>query len=123
MSIFDRYESSVPQYDELFDRAGLALNEAASLYAQFVTEILRKMQCPVTLSEIELPIYGNGTFSVGHAVELLFDEYDRFPVVRFSEGMTIPFSDLSVVAADLISNHIFMEIKSADFFRSISADR
>jgi hypothetical protein len=123
MSIFDQYESSVPRYDELFNRAGMAINEAAALYTQFVTEILRVLQTPVPLPDIELPIYGNGEFIIAHACGVLFDEYDRFPVVRFSEGMTVPFAELSVLAEDLISSHIFMEIKSADMYRSITDDK
>lgn len=120
MNTFPQYESSVPRYDELFNRAGMALNEAAALYGQFVAEILRALQTPISLPDIEVPVYDGERFTIMHACGVIFDESERFPVIAFTEGVNISLSDLSVVAADIIASHIFMEIKTADVYRSLN---
>jgi len=120
MNTFAQYDSSVPRYDELFNRAGMALNEAAALYSQFVAEILRALQAPISLPDIEVPVYDGEHFTIMHACGVVFDENERFPLIAFAEGMNIPLSDLSVVAADTVASHIYMEIKTADVYRSIN---
>ena len=120
MNPFPQYDSSVPRYDDLFNRAGMSLNEAAALYSQFVTEILRVLQAPISLPDIEIPVYDGEHFTIMHACGVVFDEAERFPVIAFAEGAKVSLSDLSVVAADVIASHIFMEIKTADVYRSLN---
>jgi len=122
MVFFEGYVSSIPRYDELFDKAGGAINEASFLYAQFVTEVLGRIQGNISLPGIELPLYDGDGFSVSRADEIRFDEEGRFPMVRMSDDSVVPFADFNVVAQDLLAQHIFIEIKTVDMYRALFSE-
>jgi hypothetical protein len=118
--VFDTYRSSVPRYDDLFDRAGQLLNDAAFLYASFVLEILVKLQSDIVLDSVEVPVYAPSGYIVASATRLYLDDEQNVPCVDFDKGIgKIYFRDLNVVAQDLISQYIFIEIKTVDVYRSL----
>jgi hypothetical protein len=120
MSLFDAYQSSVPQYDELFDQAGVHINEASFLYIRFITDLLERIGTQITLDDVAIPVYRDSSFPVMHAHEIFFDEHGRFPMVSMRESAVIPFSELNLVAQDLISQNLFLEIKTADIYRQMN---
>jgi hypothetical protein len=122
MVFFEGYVSSIPRYDELFDKAGGSINEASFLYAQFVTEVLGRIQGEISLPGIEIPVYHGDGFSISHTQEILFDEGQRFPMVRMSDDTMIPFAELNIIAQDLIAQHIFIEIKTVDVYRALFSE-
>jgi hypothetical protein len=118
--IFDSYRSSVQRFDDLFDRSGQLLNEAAFIYTSFVLEILKKIQSDIILDSVEVPVYGSSGYVVALVKRLYLDEDSGVPCVDFDSGIgMIYFSDLNVVAQDLISQYIFIEIKAVDVYRSL----
>jgi hypothetical protein len=118
--IFDSYRSSFSRYDDLFDRAGQLMNDAAFMYASFVTEILKKLQSDIVLDSIEVPFYGSSGYVIAVAKRLFLDDERDRPCVDFENGVgMIYFSDLNIVAQDLISQYIFIEIKTVDVYKSL----
>jgi hypothetical protein len=122
-TIFDSYESSVGRYDALMDKAGTLMNEASFLYTSFVSEILKRLESDIHLSGIVLPLYNGTEYETGTAERIFIDDERGFPHIAFSNGSIVPFSDLNVAAQDLIVQYIFMEIKTADVYRSLFSEQ
>jgi len=109
--LFDSYRSSVSRYDDLFDRAGQLLNDTVLIYTSFVFEILKKLQSDITLDSVEVPVYSSSGYVLAVVKRLYLDDERGVPCVDFDKGIgTLYFSDLNVVAQDLISQYIFIEL-------------
>jgi hypothetical protein len=118
-TIFNSYESSVARYDTLMDKAGTLMNEVSFMYTSFVSEILKRLESDIHLSGIVLPLYNGVEYETGTAERIFTDEERGFPHIAFTNGSLMPFSELNVAAQDLIVQYIFMEIKTADVYRSL----
>jgi len=118
--LFGSYRSSVSRYDDLFDRAGQLLNDTALIYTSFVLEILKKLQSDIALDSVEVPVYSSSGYVLAVVKRIYLDDERGDPCVDFDKGIgTFYFSDLNVVAQDLISQYIFIEIKTVDVYRSL----
>lgn len=116
---FNAYDSSVKRYDTLIDEAGGHMSEAGFIYTAFISEILKAAGIGISLPKIMIPVFDTSEYRTARAVGLYIDEERGFPRILFDDETDLPFSELNISAQDCVVQNLFMEIKTADFHRTM----
>lgn len=113
------YRSSTEKYDEMMNKASMALNDAAFIYETFLTDLLNIIGQDILLPSVIIPVYNGDTYELACVELITLDPESQLPSVGIEGGRKELFQSLNVSAQDLICQTVYMEIKTADMRRQM----